>query len=194
MRTIVLASTSPYRRELLARLRLPFTVAAPEVDEAAAADETPAATALRLAQAKARAVAPRHPTALIIGSDQVADADGTPLGKPGAFAAALAQLEFMQGRTVVFHTALALLDAATGALRAVEVPTRVRFRRLPRAALENYLRLDHPFDCAGAAKIEAAGIALVESVQSEDPTALIGLPLIALTSLLAEFDVDVLRR
>lgn len=194
MRTIVLASTSPYRRELLARLRLPFTVAAPEVDEAAAADETPAATALRLAQAKARAVAPRHPTALIIGSDQVADADGTPLGKPGAFDAALAQLEFMQGRTVVFHTALALLDAATGALRAVEVPTRVRFRRLPRAALENYLRLDQPFDCAGAAKIEAAGIALVDAVESEDPTALIGLPLIALTSLLAEFGVDVLRQ
>lgn len=194
MRTIVLASTSPYRRELLARLRLPFVVEPPGVEEGAVAGETPADTALRLAQAKARAVAPRHRGALVIGSDQVADADGTPLGKPGAFDAALAQLEFMQGRTVVFHTALAVLDAASGALRAVDVPTRVRFRRLPRAALANYLRLDQPFDCAGAAKIEAAGIALVEAVESDDPTALVGLPLIALTSLLAEFGIDVLRR
>lgn len=191
MRTIVLASTSPYRRQLLARLNLPFQVAAPHVDEGARSGEAPAATALRLAQAKAQAVAARFADALIIGSDQVADADGTALGKPGNFAAALAQLEFMQGREVVFHTALALLDTASGALRAVDVPTRVRFRRLPRAALEAYLRRDQPFDCAGAAKIEAAGIALVEAVQSDDPTALIGLPLIALTTLLAVFGVDV---
>jgi septum formation protein len=194
MPPIVLASTSPYRRALLQRLRLPFIVDAPQVDERPAAGEAPAATALRLAQAKAHAVAPRHPAALIIGSDQVADADGTALGKPGDFDKALAQLEFMQGRMVVFHTALAVLDAASGAVRAVDVPTIVRFRRLPRPALEQYLRLDEPFDCAGAAKIESAGIALVESVQSDDPTALIGLPLIALTSLLAEFGVDVLGR
>ncbi|MCS7101363.1 MAG: Maf family nucleotide pyrophosphatase [Burkholderiaceae bacterium] len=194
MRTIVLASTSPYRRALLERLRLPFLVARPDVDEAALPGESPATTALRLAEKKARAVAAHHPGALIIGSDQVAEVDGTRLGKPGGFAAALAQLERMQGRTVVFHTAVALLDAAGGALRTANVPTEVRFRTLPRAALEAYLHLDEPYDCAGAAKIESAGIALVEAVRSEDPTALIGLPLITVTSLLADFGVSVLPR
>ncbi|MCS6944737.1 MAG: Maf family nucleotide pyrophosphatase [Sutterellaceae bacterium] len=194
MRTIVLASTSPYRRALLERLRLPFHVARPAVDEAALPGEPPAATAKRLAQAKARAVAVDYREALIIGADQVADVNGTHLGKPGNFTAALAQLEQMQGRTVMFHTAVAVLDAASGDLRTAEVPTRVRFRTLPRAALEAYLRLDEPYDCAGAAKIESAGIALVESVEADDPTALIGLPLISLTSLLSAFGVFVLPR
>lgn len=191
MRKIVLASTSRYRRDLLARLRLPFDVDAPGTDEAALPAEAPAATALRLARAKAQAVAVRHADALVVGSDQVAELDGAGLGKPGSFAAAIEQLERMQGRVVVFHTALALIDAAAGTAEVDNVPTRVRFRRLPKAALEAYLRLDEPYDCAGAAKIESAGIALVESVESTDPTALIGLPLIRLTSMLARAGVDV---
>ena len=194
MRKIVLASSSPYRRELLARLRLPFVVDRPDVDEIALAGEPPAATALRLAQAKAHAIGARHVDALVVGSDQVAEVDGVPLGKPGGFDAALGQLQSMQGRLVVFHTALCLLDVAAGVTEADSVPTRVRFRRLPRKALEAYLRLDAPYDCAGAAKIESAGIALVESVESTDPTALVGLPLIRLTSMLARCGVDVLPR
>ena len=191
MRPIVLASSSRYRRELLARLHLPFAVDRPEIDESALTGEDPASTALRLAQFKAEAVASRHAGALVIGSDQIAELDGAAIGKPGAYAAALEQLEWMQGRSVVFHTALALLDTATGATQLGNVPTRVRFRRLPRALLEAYLRLDAPFDCAGAAKIESAGIALVESVESTDPTALVGLPLIRLTTMLAACGVAV---
>ncbi len=188
MQTIVLASTSPYRRELLARLRIPFEVAAPRIDESALADESPEATARRLALAKAQAIAARFATAIVIGSDQVADVDGEPLSKPGTHEAALAQLERMQGRAIVFHTALAVVQGARAQVDSV--PTSVRFRRLPRAALEAYLHAERPYDCAGAAKIEALGIALVESVRSDDPTALIGLPLIRLTSMLAECGVD----
>lgn len=191
MRSIVLASSSRYRRELLERLHVPFAVDRPDVDESALAGEAPAATAVRLAQVKAQAVAGRHGDALVIGSDQVADLDGLAIGKPGTFDAALAQLERMQGRLVVFHTALALLDARTGAVQVDNVPTGVRFRDLPRGALEAYLRFDTPFDCAGAAKIEATGIALVESVESSDPTALIGLPLIRLTTMLTSAGIDV---
>jgi septum formation protein len=191
VRPIVLASSSRYRRELFARLHLPFTVVGPDVDETAHPGETPPQTALRLAQVKARAVAQHHPAALVVGSDQVADLDGTAIGKPGSFDAALAQLELMQGRLVVFHTALALLDASTGTVDVENVPTRVLFRRLPRAALETYLRFDTPFDCAGAAKIEATGIALVESVESTDPTALVGLPLIRLTTMLTAAGIEV---
>ena len=191
MRPIVLASSSRYRRELFARLHLPFTVVGPDVDETAHPGETPPQTALRLAQVKARAVAQHHPAALVVGSDQVADLDGTAIGKPGSFDAALAQLELMQGRLVVFHTALALLDASTGTVDVENVPTRVLFRRLPRAALETYLRFDTPFDSAGAAKIEATGIALVESVESTDPTALVGLPLIRLTTMLTAAGIEV---
>lgn len=191
VRSIVLASSSPYRRELLARLHLPFSVDRPDVDESAARGEAPIGTALRLAQTKAQAVAPRHPGALLVGSDQVADLDGTPIGKPGTFQAALEQLERMQGQRVVFHTALALLDASTGAMQSDSVATHVLFRRLPRPALEAYLRLDTPFDCAGSAKIESVGIALVEAVESTDPTALIGLPLISLTTMLIRCGVDV---
>jgi septum formation protein len=175
-------------------LHVPFAVERPDVDEFAEPGESPAATAIRLAQLKAHAVAARHREALIVGSDQVADLDGSPIGKPGSFDAALAQLERMQGRTVTFHTALALLDTITGRVQVENVPTRVTFRNLPRAALEAYLRLDTPFDCAGAAKIESVGITLVESVESNDPTALIGLPLICLTTMLGRFGVDVPSR
>jgi septum formation protein len=188
MRPIVLASTSRYRRELLARLRVPFEVAAPSVDEAGLPGEAPEATACRLALAKARAVAAPRPDAIVIGSDQVADVDGEPLSKPGTHDAALAQLERMQGRSIVFHTALAVVHGAHAQVDSI--PTTVRFRTLPRAALEAYLNAEQPYDCAGAAKIEALGIALVESVRSDDPTALIGLPLIRLTSMLAACGVD----
>lgn len=183
MASIVLASTSPYRRQLLQRLRLPFTVQAPALDERARDGEAPLDTALRLARAKAEAVAAKHPQSLVIGSDQVADVDGEALSKPGSHEAALAQLVRMQGRTVVFHTAVSVLGP--NGSETDSVPTTVRFRRLPMAQLESYLRADRPYDCAGAAKIESLGITLVESVTSDDPTALIGLPLIRLTSMLA---------
>lgn len=191
---IVLASTSRYRRELLARLRLAFTVAAPGVDEAALADEPPAATAARLAVAKARAVLATHPGAVVIGSDQVAELDGRPLGKPLQHAAALQQLMAMQGRTVVFHTALAVAGPADDALQFDCVPTSVTFRALSPPALDAYLRADEPYDCAGAAKIESLGIALVERVESEDPTALVGLPLIRLSSMLTAAGIAVLAQ
>ncbi len=194
MARIVLASTSPYRRELLQRLRLPFDVLAPRVDEAALPGETPRTTALRLARAKAEEVAARATDAVVIGSDQVADVEGVALSKPGSHAAALEQLARMQGRTIVFHTALAVVDAARGRTLVDCVPTAVRFRRLPHAALEAYLRAEQPYDCAGAAKIEGLGIALVEAVASDDPTALIGLPLIRLTAMLEALGMPVLPR
>ena len=172
-------------------MHLPFAVDRPEIDESARIGEDPVSTALRLAQSKAEAVASKHAGALVIGSDQIAELDGAAIGKPGAYEAALEQLERMQGRTVVFHTALALLDTATGATQLDNVPTRVCFRRLPRALLEAYLRVDAPFDCAGAARIESAGIALVESVESTDPTALVGLPLIRLTTMLTACGVAI---
>ncbi len=191
MRSIVLASSSPYRRQLLARLGLTFDIERPDVDEDALEGELPSATALRLAQSKAETVGARRRETVVIGSDQVAELDGVAIGKPGHFDAALIQLEGMQGRTVTFHSALAVLDTRDGRLQKDNVMTKVTFRRLPRAALEAYLRLDTPFDCAGAAKIESAGIALVESVESSDPTALIGLPLIRLTTMLAHCGIDV---
>ena len=189
--TIVLASTSPYRRDLLQRLRLPFDVCPPAVDEARHPGEAPLALALRLAEAKAMEVAPRRPGAIVIGSDQVAELDGEPIGKPHTHEAALAQLERMQGRRLVFHTALALV--APGESAVVEsVPTTVIFRRLDRGALEAYLKSDQPYDCAGSARIESLGIALVERVESDDPTALIGLPVIRLISMLQAAGVAVL--
>jgi septum formation protein len=184
MAPIVLASTSTYRRQLLQRLRLPFSVQAPRVDECALAGEAPRDTARRLALAKALAVSADRPEAIVIGSDQVADVDGEALSKPGTHEAALAQLTRMQGREVVFHTAIALVDSR-GGQQLDDVPTAVRFRVLPAASLDAYLRAEQPYDCAGAAKIEALGITLVESVRSDDPTALIGLPLIRLTTMLA---------
>jgi septum formation protein len=187
---VLLASTSPYRRELLARLRLPFEIETPHVDEATLPGEAPRAAALRLAQAKALAVAARHPPqAVVIGSDQVADLDGVALSKPGTHEAALAQLEAMQGRTVVFHTALAVTGPAGLAVDCVD--TLVSFRRLSRERLEAYLHAEQPYDCAGAAKIESLGIALVDAVQSSDPTALIGLPLIRLIAMLEAQGIQV---
>jgi len=181
---LVLASTSAYRRELLSRLRLPFEVAAPQVDETPAAGESPKDTALRLAQAKAQAVAGRFAQALVIGSDQVAELAGVRLDKPGSHARAREQLEMLSGRAALFHTAVALLNAATGRLQTRLVPTRVRFRRLSVAQIEAYLLKEQPYDCAGSAKSEGLGIALIEAIEGDDPTALIGLPLIALTELL----------
>ncbi len=181
---IVLASSSPYRRSLLARLGLPFEVRTPVLDEAALPGEAARDTALRLAQAKARAVAADCPGALIIGSDQVAVLDGMALGKPGTHANAVAQLKAMRGKSVLFHTAVALFNAATRVLQSAEVPTTVRFRRYTDSEIERYLTAERPYDCAGSAKIEGIGIALVATVESTDPSALIGLPLIELAAML----------
>jgi len=191
-RALILASTSNYRRELLARLRLPFECVAPQVVEDPQPGETPADTALRLAVLKARSVAPRFPGAIIIGSDQVASCEGARLGKPGTRANALRQLEYLSGKTADFDTAVSVLDAASGAQRSRVVPCRVSFRLLERDQIEAYLDLEQPYDCAGSAKSEGLGIALLARIQSEDPTALIGLPMIALTELLAESGVAVL--
>ncbi|MFP3555705.1 Maf-like protein [Paraburkholderia sp. SIMBA_049] len=184
---LILASSSPYRRELLERLRIPFDVAVPAIDETPLAGESPEATALRLAQAKARAVASgltAGEQALVIGSDQVATYDGHQIGKPGTHENALAQLQGMRGREVLFHSALCLFDSRSGDAQTVDVVTRVRFRDLPDAALDAYLRAETPYDCAGSAKAEGLGIALLDAIESDDPTALIGLPLIALARML----------
>jgi len=191
-RPLVLASTSRYRRALLERLGVPFTVAASGTDESAMPGEMPAATALRLAEAKARAVAAAHPSALIIGSDQVADCDGEAVGKPGNHAAAVAQLARLSGRTVIFHTGLALLDAATGMCQKALVDVRSTFRHLTADEIEAYLLRERPYDCAGAVKSEALGIALFEAIESDDPTALVGLPLIRLASMLRAAGLSVL--
>jgi septum formation protein len=184
-RRLVLASGSPYRRELLARLQLPFEVAVPDVDEAPLSGETPVATAERLARVKAQAVAALFPDALVIGSDQVADLDGEALGKPGDRDNARRQLVRMSGRTTVFHTALALLDAPSGRLRSRVVACAVTLRDLTADTIERYLDREQPYNCAGSAKVEGLGIALIAKLEGEDPTALIGLPLIALVELLA---------
>jgi septum formation protein len=189
-RRLVLASTSRYRRELLARLRIPFDVEAPEVDEDAHAGETPAQTAVRLAIAKAAAVGARHAGAVVVGSDQIADLDGHGIGKPGDHARATAQLRTMRGRTVVFQTAVAVVCHAIGFVEAALVPVAVRFRDLGDDEIERYLRSETPYDCAGSAKIETLGIALVESVSADDPTALIGLPLIRTCELLRRAGID----
>ena len=189
-RRLVLASTSRYRRELLERLRLPFEVSAPEVDEAPLAGETPGETALRLALDKADAVAAGDPDAVVIGSDQVADLDGVGLGKPGNHERATAQLRAMSGRVVVFQTGVAVVCRASGFREAALVPVSVRFRRLGDAEIERYLNLEQPYDCAGSAKAEALGIALCEAIDSDDPTALIGLPLIRTCTLLRRAGID----
>jgi len=185
---LILASSSRYRRELLARLRIAFDTAVPAIDETPQPGETPEATALRLADAKARAVAaalpPHAGRTLVIGSDQVATFDGRQIGKPGTHERALAQLQAMRGREVWFHSALSLLDTATGRTDTVDVVTKVRFRSLSDAALDAYLRAEQPYDVAGSAKSEGLGIALLDAIESDDPTALIGLPLIALTRML----------
>ena len=189
---IVLASTSKYRRELLARLGLPFEVAAPGVDETPLPDELPQATSLRLAEAKARAVAASYPRAIVIGSDQVAVLDGLPLGKPGSHANALRQLKAMRGKEVVFHTALCLHHAASGRTLTRVVPYCVRFRAYSDEQIERYLEREQPYDCAGSARCEGLGIVMIAEMRGSDPNALIGLPLIALTEMLAELGVSVL--
>jgi septum formation protein len=181
---IVLASSSPYRRALLARLRVPFEVSAPDVDERALPGEKPRETALRLAQDKARAVAARFPAALIIASDQVATLDGLVLGKPNNHENAVAQLRSLRGRSAVFHTALVVLNSARDAMQATEVPTTVHFRAYSDTEIERYLALEQPYDCTGSAKIEGLGIVLVERVVGDDPSALVGLPLVQLASML----------
>jgi 7-methyl-GTP pyrophosphatase len=193
VRSLVLASTSRYRRELLARLGYPFIVETPGTDETALAGEAPAATARRLAEAKARAVAMRFRDAIVVGSDQVADAGGVAISKPGDHAGAVAQLQALSGRTIVFHTAVAVVDAASGRCGSRLVDVRSTFRSLSADAIETYLRRETPYDCAGAVRSEALGIALFERIESDDPTALIGLPLIALTDLLRAEGIDVLR-
>lgn len=188
--TLILASTSRYRRELLERLRLPFEVHAPDVDETPRPGEAPAALAQRLALAKAQAVSVRFPEAVVIGSDQVADLDGTPVGKPGAHDRAVAQLRAMRGRRVVFQTAVAVIRASTGYVGAALAPVTVRFRALDDAEIEHYLTTEKPYDCAGSAKAEALGIALLETIDSDDPTALTGLPLIRTCALLRAAGID----
>lgn len=177
-RPLVLGSSSRYRRELLERLRLPFAVAVPETDESPLPGEAPHALALRLALAKAHAVAALHPQAIVIGSDQVADLAGEPLGKPGNHERATAQLRRMSGRTVVFQTAVAVVCSDSGFSEVDIAPVEVRFRPLDDATIERYLRAEQPYDCAGSAKSEGLGIALLDAIVSDDPTALIGLPLI----------------
>lgn len=183
---LILASSSAYRRELLSRLQLPFEVIVPDLDESPLACETPEATALRLARAKAEVVAQRAgPDAVVIGSDQVATLDGVQIGKPGNHANALAQLQLMRGRRVTFHTALCVWDArAADPVQLANIQTFVTVRDLPDAELDAYLHIEQPYDCAGSAKNEGLGIALLEQIDSSDPTALTGLPLIALTSML----------
>jgi septum formation protein len=177
-RPLVLGSSSPYRRDLLSRLRLPFTVELPDVDESVRAGEAPRELALRLALAKAHAVAARFPYAVVIGSDQVADLAGEPLGKPGTHEKAVAQLRQMRGEAVVFHTAVAVVCAQSGFEQLELAPVKVKFRRLTDAEIESYLRLEKPYDCAGSARSEGLGVALLDSIESDDPTALVGLPLI----------------
>jgi septum formation protein len=191
-RRLVLASTSPYRRMLLARLGLPFVVHAPDTDETPLADETPAATAFRLARAKAESAAVAHPDALVIGSDQVADCKGRSIGKPGTHEAAVAQLRELSGQTVVFHTGVALFDTAIGTCRTALVDVRSTYRWLSPLEIERYLRRERPYDCAGSVRSEAQGIALFERIECDDPTALIGLPLIRLCAMLRDAGVPVL--
>ena len=189
---LILASSSLYRRQLLERLCLPFAVMAPDIDEQPQPGEAPQETAIRLAQEKAAAVATRHPGALVIGSDQVATLDGRQIGKPGTHANALAQLQAMRGRRVLFHTALCLLDTRPGAAHPVQsanIQTVVTFRSLPDALLEAYLHIEQPYDCAGSAKNEGLGIALIAACESSDPTALTGLPMIALCGMLMQAGV-----
>jgi septum formation protein len=183
---IILGSSSRYRHELLSRLCLPFDVMAPDIDETALPGEAPETTALRLAQEKARAISLQVPGKLIIGSDQVATLDGEQIGKPGNHENALRQLQKMRGRSVIFHTALCLWnDTGSGpAIQLENVQTFVGFRDLPDSELDAYLRIEQPYDCAGSAKNEGLGIAIIEKIESSDPTALTGLPLIALSNML----------
>jgi len=185
---LILASSSPYRRALLQRLTLPFDVQSPDIDESPRPGESPLDLAVRLAHEKAAAVAARHPGALVIGSDQVAVFDGEPIGKPGSFEAARAQLRRFSGQDVLFHTALCVTDGQRSLVE--HVPTECRFLALDDARIEHYLRVEQPFDTAGSAKAEQLGVALMERMRSDDPSALIGLPLIALCRMLRAFGLE----
>jgi septum formation protein len=187
---LILASTSRYRRELLERLRLPFECIAPGVDETPQPSETPAALAERLALAKAQAIAASHPEAVVIGSDQVADLNGQAVGKPHTHERAVAQLQSMRGQAVTFQTAVSVVCVEQRYARTLIAPVKVRFRMLSDAEIEHYLRTEQPYDCAGSAKSEALGIALLDAIESDDPTALVGLPLIRTCALLREAGVD----
>lgn len=189
--TLILASTSPYRRELLHRLGLPFEVASPQTDESRWPGESPEAMALRLSEAKARAVAGTHPDALIIGSDQVATVDGLIYGKPGSHERAVDQLRVLSGKTVNFYTGLCLYNARTGVVEVCGVPTLVTFRNLTDEEIERYLRREPAYDCAGSARSEGLGIGLLSRIAGDDPNALVGLPLIALCALLRRQGVAV---
>lgn len=189
---LILGSTSSYRRALLERLRIPFSVQSPEVDEAALAGETPADLACRLALAKAQAVAARFPDCVVIGSDQVADLGGVALGKPGNFERALVQLQQMSGKTVIFQTAMAVVCRQSGFCEQALAPVKVTFRSLSEEEIVNYLRIEEPYDCAGSAKSEGLGIALLESIESDDPTALVGLPLIRTSRMLRAAGIPLL--
>ena len=191
-RLLVLGSTSPYRRELLQRLQIPFDVAAPEVDETPLPHETPDALARRLALAKARTVAKDFPQSVVIGSDQVADLNGLALGKPGNHERAVTQLRQMRGQTVIFQTAVAVVCLESGFEQTALAAVRVKFRSLDDAEIENYLRAEQPYDCAGSAKSEGLGIALLESIDSDDPTALVGLPLIRTCKMIQAAGIAVL--
>ncbi len=191
-RPLVLGSSSPYRRELLSRLHLQFQTATPAVDETALPGESPLETARRLALAKARAVALQFPHAVVIGSDQVADLGGTALGKPGSHDKAVAQLRQMSGQVVIFQTAVAVVCAATGFEQLDVAPVRVTFRRLTDGEIEGYLHAEQPYDCAGSARSEGLGIALLEAIESDDPSALVGLPLIRTCRMIRAAGVKVL--
>lgn len=190
--TLILASSSKYRRELLHKLQIPFNSVSPKVDETALVDEKPHETALRLAQDKARKIGKKHPHALVIGCDQVATLDGEHLGKPGNHHNATLQLQKMRGREVTFHSALCLFNAETGTMQAEVVPYLVRFRELSDTQIESYLTKEQPYHCAGSAKSEGLGIALIERMIGEDPNALIGLPLIKLITMLQKEGVAVI--
>ena len=191
-RNLILGSTSVYRRELLERLRVPFSVESPRVDETTLPGEAPAALAQRLALAKAQAVAERFPQAVVIGSDQVADLDGVALGKPGEHARAVLQLRQMSGKLVIFQTAIAVVCLASGFCQQALAPVQVKFRELSDSEIENYLQAEKPYDCAGSAKSEGLGIALLERIDNDDPTALVGLPLIRTAALLRAAGLDLL--
>jgi septum formation protein len=191
-RALILGSTSRYRRELLERLRVPFDVVSPDVDETPLTGEAPHALATRLALAKAKAVAAQHPNAVVIGSDQVADLNGEPLGKPGTHERAVLQLQRMRGQTVVFQTAVSVVCQASGFEQTELAQIKVRFRDLSDAEIEAYLRAEEPYDCAGSAKSEGLGIALLDAIDNDDPTALIGLPMIRTARLLRAAGIDLL--
>ena len=191
-RPVILGSTSRYRKELLSRLRIPFEVAAPEVDETPFKDEAPGDLARRLALAKAKAVAQKFPHAVVIGSDQVADLEGTPLGKPGNHPNAVLPLQRMRGKTVIFQTALSVVCLETGFEKTDIAAVKVKFRQLTDAEIEAYLRAEEPYDCAGSAKSEGLGIALLDAIENDDPTALVGLPLIRTCQMLSAAGVKLL--